>query len=76
MKDLAEKIYLSPAPSPVALDSVPSEVILLLLFIYCLLLLPLGFGGCIGSLFCGVFLGVQSRLAIILLRKIELVTLL
>ena len=69
-RKIGPKVYLSPAPSVVALDSVHSKVvILLMLFIYCLLLLPLGLG-LYWVLVLQSFFGVQSSLAIILLRKI------
>ena len=47
----------------------------MLQFIQCLLSLPFGVLFSFGSLFCGVFLGVLSRLAIILLGKEEVVAL-
>ena len=43
--------------------------------IHCLLLFSLCVGGFVGSLFCGVILGALSSLAIILLRKRELIDL-
>ena len=56
--NLASKIRFSPLP--VALAAVRSKVVVLLLFIHCLLLLPLVVGVCVGSLFCCEVLIVLS----------------
>ena len=59
-----------------ALPAVRSKVVILELFIYCLLLLPLFVSFSFsGSLFGGVIRGILSGFAIILLRKRELVAL-
>ena len=58
---------------------VGSKAVVLLLFIHCLLLLPLfvgGGGGCVSCLFCNALLCVLSSFQIISLRKRELVALL
>ena len=48
----------------------------MVLLFYCLLLLPLSVWGCVWSLFCYSLLCVLLVLAIILMEKRELVTLL
>ena len=64
------------AMSKVTLAAFLPEAVMLLLFIHCLLLLPLCVSLCIVSLFYGVVLIVFSSLSIIRLRKRELVALL
>ena len=56
-----------------------NSMILLMLFIHCVLLLPLyvvWFCFCIGPVFCDMVFSALSSFAIILLRKRELVALL
>ena len=61
---------------PLALAAEPSNEVIQLLLIHCLLLPPLCVGFYVGSLFCGEVIGFISILAIILLRKRDLVALL